>query len=158
MNIFDVLIILILLVFVLRGIFKGFISELFEILILIAGIWGGLKYGTLFVYKHIGLKNPVVCKILGVVLFFLILLIVGFILKKVLKDVIEALHLGGVDKFLGALLGFVKGYLFSMAVVILFVNFYPDGEYYIEKNTSVVKFVYHSVKFFRLNISRFLSK
>jgi membrane protein required for colicin V production len=117
----DLIFLLLLVLLLIRGNIKGLISELFS--------WASLVLGILaavFLYKNaaeIVREKVVNMKYLPEVIAFLVIFLVVFIIIKIvekgIKDIIRGIKLGGVDKLLGTIFGFIEGV--AVISLILFV-------------------------------------
>lgn len=123
MNYFDITILLVLLFFTIRGLFKGLIIELSSVLALILGIWGAIRFSG-FVGNRLtemfGLTTQWLGLIAFAVTFVLIVIGVHFVAIAVNK-LFSAIALGWLVKILGAFFGLAKG-LIIVSIVLVFFN------------------------------------
>ncbi len=116
---FDLIVALIFLVFIVRGVWIGFMRQLTTFLALVGSYWLAGRYsGELMPYVHQFVENPKIVFLASFALLFLISALVFILAGKVLHRVMEIALLGWFDRFLGLLLGAVKGVVIA---VLLFM-------------------------------------
>lgn len=123
MNYFDIVILIVLCVFLIRGFIKGLIIELASVLALIAGIWGALKFSGFVGNKLTELFN-LTTPYLGLIAFALtfVLIVIGVHFVAIVVDkIFSAVALGWLVKILGAFFGLLKA-LIIVSVVLVFLN------------------------------------
>lgn len=123
MNYFDIVILVVLLFFFIRGIIKGFIIELASVLALIIGIWGALKFSGYTGAKLTELFD-LSTQWLGLIAFavtFIIIVVAVHFVAIITDKLFSAIALGWLVKILGAVLGLIKG-LIIVSIVLVFMN------------------------------------
>lgn len=118
-NSLDYFCILITFISCLVGFFRGFIQDFFS-----TCSWVGSGFATAFVSPYVAyqfqengtISNPALAKIAAISLSFVIVLITLLIVVSTISKMIKGTFLFGLDRALGALYGFVRG--FSILVVI----------------------------------------
>ncbi len=116
---FDVIVALIFLVFIIRGVWIGFMRQFTTFLALVGSYWLAGRYsGQLMPYVQQFVENPKVVFLASFGLLFLVSALVFILAGKVLRRVMEISLLGWFDRFLGLLLGGVKG---ALVAVLLFM-------------------------------------
>ena len=119
MNFADLLFLLIALFFVIKGFFRGFISEFMSMAALIAGLATALVFQN---QVSVLLKDMIKSDTFRPLVAFFLIFIGTYILIKLLElmlhNAIEAIKMNSLDR----LLGFVWG-LFETSVIILIVVF-----------------------------------
>ncbi|MBU0543915.1 MAG: CvpA family protein [Proteobacteria bacterium] len=141
MNLFDIILIIILVYCFIRGIFRGLLKELSSLV----GVFGGF-YAAYTYYKEAGaylkgwISNPDYINILSFltifVSIFLIISIIGIIIKYILKIV----FLGWVDHVFGGVFGILKGILIGAVLLIVFTAFHPSDSSMI-KNSRLSPYI-----------------
>ena len=110
MTLLDLIVLLALVLFVVRGLMRGLVSTLFSLgawlLAFVAGRWGALLVGP---WLPLGADNPAIQYFAGFVVVFLVVLIGVLLLGHLLGALVKAVGLGPVDTVLGGVLGLVKG-------------------------------------------------
>lgn len=116
---FDVIVALIFLVFIIRGVWIGFMRQFTTFLALVGSYWLAGRYsGQLMPYVQQVVENPKIVFLASFAALFLISALVFILAGKVLRRVMEISLLGWFDRFLGLLLGCVKG---ALVAVLLFM-------------------------------------
>ena len=123
MNIVDIAIIVLGVVALIWGAFKGFIAQLVSILGIFIGIWGASKFtpyltGVVSGWLGEGQDESVVKVVVFIVLVIVIILICH-LLGKALEKVLGLTVLGGVNRFFGAIFCLLKVALLLIAVASL---------------------------------------
>ncbi len=107
---FDVIVVLILLVFLVRGVWIGFMRQLAAFLALVGSYWLAGRYsGELMPWVQRFVDNPKLVFLISFVVLFLVTALLFILAGKVLHRVMEIAILGWFDRFLGLLLGGIKG-------------------------------------------------
>ena len=136
-NAFDWLLVAIVLLSTLAAFHRGFIKVLFSI--------GGLVCGILFAswnYLRLAwsLQRVIPSFALSEILAFLLLVIAVTIVFSVIAGLIQravsAVGLGFVDRLLGALVGVVRGLLFSVALMMASIAFFPTSPWLLESRLA----------------------
>ena len=115
---------LIILVFLIDGIRRGLVRQLFEIVGLIAAFIGAFYLGHFFAHRFEGstrISYAVILFFFSGVVFIAIALVFHFI-GLVLQKVVSVTILGPVDRIGGAALGALKGVLFVSLVCVLITS------------------------------------
>ena len=117
MNAFDLALVAVVLLSALFAFVRGIVREVIALATWIAGFVAAIAYaGPLAgVFAWLDL-SPVAKHVLAFTLILLMVLIVGALFARTLSNVIRAIGLGFVDRFLGALFGVARGLL----VVVVF--------------------------------------
>ena len=122
----DWMICLVLLLNVVTAAMQGFFSEALTMAGLVAGyIVAAWKYRALAEWLESFLKNDWLAEILGfLIIFFAILFLFG-IAARIARWVMKETGLSGLDRFLGALLGLLKGGLMVAVILMGMTAFAP---------------------------------
>jgi len=110
----DIIGIIIILLFFIRGYFKGFIMALFSVLAILLGLLCALKLSEAFsswLLSHKYISSGWVQVISYVVLFIVVVLLVR-LLGKLIQTAVEGIMLGIVNKLIGGLLYAFLGAVF----------------------------------------------
>ena len=114
-------------IFAVRCALRGFISELLSMAAIVFGMLASLfffKKGGAYLCEKFMPGYPVVAEVLAFILLFLIVFIMAKILENLLKGIIEGIRLGGVDRFLGIIFGFIEG-LIVVGLVLFIISVQP---------------------------------
>jgi membrane protein required for colicin V production len=120
----DVVLIVLTVLIAVRGFLHGFIDEAFKWAWLVLGLlFAVLFYAKGAIYlvgkfpKLAGVKY--VPQVLAFIALFLIVFLVVQFLAHILKDIVNRIHLGGLDKFLGLVFGIAEGLVLSCFVIFV---------------------------------------
>lgn len=128
-NILDIILLVIIGFFLVRGIFRGLIVELGAV----AGVIGGYFLADKYVY----LLEPHVRNLLGthqwtsIVAFlaiFLGVMVLATLAAKILSNFLSPLA-PWLNSLLGGAVGFLKGCLVALVVIFLFQRFMPQADF-----------------------------
>jgi membrane protein required for colicin V production len=122
LTVIDIVFLVITFLLVLRGGIRGFIREFLSWPTLALGTLGAVfsyKNGALFIERHFLPGMKVLPEILAFIGIFVIIFLAFKILEKILRDIVEGIHLGGVDRALGAVFGLLEGA--ALTAFVLFV-------------------------------------
>lgn len=128
MNTFDIIVMIVVSLCLIRGAFKGLIGEISGIVGVIAGFYGAYTYYPMVaVYgkpwiESAGIRNLVAFFILFCAILFLIGLL-SVLIRKILKLV----FLGWVDRVFGLVFGAAKGILIMAVLFIIVTTFIPKN-------------------------------
>lgn len=129
MNTLDMICLVFILVLTLLGVWHGFLRGIFRLMAWVAAIAGAYYANDImaqYMMDNFGFSQfstTIVCIALGFLVPFLVLLLVGNLLKKAISDT----SFGTVDRVLGGTLGFIKSFLICFAVFSI-LHIMPFGE------------------------------
>ena len=129
MTLADWLICVLVLVNVVTAAMQGFFSEALTIGGLVVGyLVAAWKYRSLAEWLESFLKNPRLAEVLGfLIIFFAIVLLFG-IAARIARWVMKQSGLSGLDRFLGAVLGLLKGGLMVAVILMGMTAFTPTSK------------------------------
>ncbi|MGA2101734.1 MAG: CvpA family protein [Candidatus Sulfotelmatobacter sp.] len=129
MTIADWLICTVVLINVVAAAMQGFFSEALTMAGLVVGyIVAAWKYRSLAEWFESFLKNPWLAEILGfLIIFFAILLLFG-VAARIARWIMKEAGLSGFDRFLGAVLGLLKGGLMVAVILMGMTAFQPASK------------------------------
>ncbi len=130
MNYLDLIIGLLLLLGVIRGLFKGFIASVASLAGLIIGIWASIKFagvvgGWLASFIH---TKPEYINVVSFILIFIGVAIALSFLGSLVEKIAESIQLGFANKILGGLFGFFKAALMISFLLVLMNTFFEEGK------------------------------
>ena len=123
----DIVFIVLVALFMLRCFLKGFIHEFFSIAAIVLGLIASLyfyKNGGEFVREKFMPDIKTIPEIIAFVALFAIVFLTLKILEFILKDIIEGIKLGGVDRFLGIVFGFLEG-IVVVSLILFIIRIQP---------------------------------
>ena len=126
MNI-DLIFLIVLAIITLRACLRGFTGEVLAVASVILGLMGAVlfyKNGGAFL-RAAGVANvPFIPEILAFTGIFLVVFLLGKIVSHMVKDIVESLHLGPVNRFLGFVLGLVES-IVIISFIIFIISIVP---------------------------------
>ena len=134
---FDVIVALIFLVFIIRGVWIGFMRQFTTFLALVGSYWLAGRYsGQVMPYVQQFVENPKVVFLASFAVLFLFSALVFILAGKVLHRVMEISLLGWFDRFLGLLLGGVKGALVAVLLFMILASSLSASNELLKKSLS----------------------
>jgi membrane protein required for colicin V production len=125
----DWLIVVVVLLIVISAAFQGFFAEALSMAGLIIGyIVAAWRYPGLAAWFMSFLKNQWLADIFSFLIIFFAILVVFSLAGRVARKLMKAAGLSGFDRFLGALLGVVKGCLVVAVVLMGMTAFTPTSQ------------------------------
>ncbi|WEN13472.1 CvpA family protein [Rhodanobacter sp. AS-Z3] len=120
MNWTDYIILGVLALSVLVGLWRGLISEVMALVIWIAAFWVAWTFGPAIApHFERAIELPSARIIVAYALCFVVVLILGALLRFVVSKLVESTGLSGTDRLLGMVFGFVRGVLLVTLLVFL---------------------------------------
>lgn len=139
---FDIILAILLAVFIIGGIKKGAIAMIFRLCSFLLSIFL-IPYINPLVEKVLVGKNRVLIYIVSFIVLYTFLNFLAYFIEKF----IDSVHLGGVNKLIGAILGAIIAFSISFLIIVVML-FFPKSEkiqnildtsyavYYISINTK----------------------
>jgi len=120
MNWIDYTIVVVLALSVVIGLWRGLVSEMLSLAGWIAAFWVAWTFGPMVAaqFEH-SISLPSARILIGYGLCFVVVLMVGALLRFVARRVLWSTGLGGLDRLLGMAFGFARGVLLVTLVVFL---------------------------------------
>ncbi len=123
MNIIDVVIIVFVLIFCVKGYIKGFINEIFTLIIIVLGLAGAfLFYKPLSSSVFNFIENRSLSFIVSFLSIFVFITVVLIIIRNAITKMIDSFQLTNLDYLLGLLVGLIKGTVLIGAICIFLKN------------------------------------
>jgi membrane protein required for colicin V production len=123
MNFIDFIIVIVIIIFCIKGYLNGFIHQLFSLLIIILGFLGSfLMYRAVAVKLGEFFTNSNLARIISFFLIFIAITIVLVIVRNILIQFVDRMNLTGVDYGLGIVVGMIKGLLLCTLTLIFLFN------------------------------------
>ncbi|HEB31790.1 MAG TPA: CvpA family protein [Spirochaetes bacterium] len=123
MNIIDVVIIVFVLIFCVKGYIKGFINEIFTLIIIVLGLTGSfLFYKPLSSSVFTFIENRSLSFIVSFLSIFAFITVVLIIIRNAITNMVDSFQLTNFDYLLGLLVGLTKGTVLIGAILIFLKN------------------------------------
>ncbi|MBB5357886.1 membrane protein required for colicin V production [Rhodanobacter sp. ANJX3] len=120
MNWTDCIILGVLALSVLIGLFRGLIAEVLSLVIWVAAFWATALFGPIVTAQLAHSISSVPLRtFVGYGVCFVVVLILGAIIRFTVRRLIWSAGLSGVDRLFGTLFGFVRGVLIVAVLVFL---------------------------------------
>ncbi|MFV9483658.1 CvpA family protein [Christiangramia sp. ASW11-125] len=124
MNTVDIILGIFLLYGLVRGFFRGFLTELASLVGLVAGIYGAIHfsyYAGEFLSQHVDWDIEII-NLASLAITFLIIIFVVPLVGKMLTKVADFAALGIVNKLLGAVFGLLKSAFVASVIIMFFMT------------------------------------
>ncbi|MXW21926.1 MAG: CvpA family protein [Candidatus Dadabacteria bacterium] len=151
MNLFDILLLCIILICFATGLRSGLIRQVFSLAAIIGGIALGFFFheslGNLLLEKNI-IAEPEISNILGFLIAACSAYILIHYLSRFLTDVMEKINMGWIDHLLGGAMGFIIGLLLCYLVVVGVKQFVGEDSPFVKNSVLAPKVVtgYHILR------------
>jgi membrane protein required for colicin V production len=127
MEVIDIIFAVLILIVVIRCALKGFVEEVLSMAAVVLGLGSAFffhKRGAAFLVEQRYIPEmKILPEVLAFAAIFLIVFLAVKLLEFILKDIVDRIHLGGVDRVLGAAFGFIEGIvLVSLVLFVLTVQ------------------------------------
>ena len=122
MNVLDLIIGIILILFAFAGLRKGLIIEAFYLASFIIGIYGAMYFSDIVADWMSGFVDGSGRQYLAVIAFvvtFVIFVILIRLLGRLISQLFHAINLGFIDKVGGFLFGLIKGALITSVIIVI---------------------------------------
>ena len=146
MNILDIIIGIILLLFAFAGLRKGLIIEAFYLASIIIGLYGAMFFSDAMSEWLSELINvaPEYLALIAFILTFIVFMVLIRFVGRIISGLVEAIHLGFIDKIGGFIFGIIKGALL-LSILIMVLNMFNVSDA-INKDTRKKSSLYPRVE------------
>lgn len=117
-NIFDYVIVGVILLSVIVGFFRGFLREAISLATLFLAFYGALKFSYVISGMFHFVSNPRLQYILSAIVTFIVIMVIGAVISKVAGGLLTVSGLGIFDKLLGLGFGAARGLLFVTIMLL----------------------------------------
>lgn len=127
-NLIDIFILVVLLITLILGIWKGFLRSLAGLASVVIGVVLATRYYPVVepYLGRISSLDPQISMILSMVIIFVAVQAVFVVIRRILDALIDVTRLGWLDRTFGALIGLGAGFLVVSAVVELLLLGFPE--------------------------------
>ena len=153
---FDYLVIGIITLSGLIAFFRGFIQETFSLLLWIIAFAGAMFLNVyLEPYLPDYLGSPEIRRIITIITAFVGIIFLGGFLIKLLRGLVHWSGMGGLDRLLGVLFGFLRGMLLIVVIYLVLPGEFKQSTFIIDSKSSAYlkKYAPMAEKFFKSMIS-----
>ena len=129
MNVLDVIIGIVLILFAITGLRKGLIVEAFYLASFVFGAYGAMHFSDAvadWMSDFINVSEDYLTIISFIVTFIIVLVLVRF-LGRIISRLLEAISLGFLDKIGGFIFGVLKGTLL-VSVIVMIMNVFGASD------------------------------
>uniref|UniRef100_A0A7C2P3K5 CvpA family protein n=1 Tax=candidate division WOR-3 bacterium TaxID=2052148 RepID=A0A7C2P3K5_UNCW3 len=146
MNGVDVIVLIVLAFFVLRGLLVGLIKEILSLVGLILAIFISLKFSDLMGFYLKGIKDPLILKVLSILILFALVIFLTQLVIFLIRKAIKPTFIGLLDRFFGLLLGFLEGVVVA-GTLLYFAGRFEFARVYIEQSaySGTISKIYETV-------------
>lgn len=149
MNVFDLVIIVLLLLAFVRGIINGLFVEIASLVALVAGVYVAIHY---YNYLELYLLNTTFIdwsdqtnKLVAFAVTFLVVAFLVLLIGKILTKIADLAALGMLNKLLGGIFGVLKVALI-LSIIFIFFNQINNSIPFIKKETLEASVLYNPIK------------
>lgn len=120
LTLIDFGIIALVLISIIIGLFRGFVKEALSITVWVLSVFISMKfYGEISGYFTGVTDNSTVRSGIAISLIFITCLVTGSIISHLVSLLVKSTGLGGTDKLLGVIFGFLRGGLIAAAIMLV---------------------------------------
>lgn len=118
------------------GLLRGFIKEVFSLVIWVVASWVGLTFSRVFSGFLEGvITQPSLRIVISFAVLFLITLILGALISYLLSELIKSTGLTGTDRFAGMIFGVFRGFVvISIAITLAGLTPLPEDSWWKESS------------------------
>lgn len=128
MNWADISILVILVLSTVFGVMRGFVREALSLVVWVLAFWLAIHFAVdVGAYFANYIETPSVRVAVGFISILLAALIVGGLINRLISGLLRTAGLGGIDRLLGILFGFLRAILI-IAVLLFLMSFMATGE------------------------------
>jgi membrane protein required for colicin V production len=130
MNILDIIVLAILLLFVIQGIRKGFVISLATLVALVLGIWVAVHFSNYLdkVLNDAFHPSGTWLPILSFSITFLCVVLLVMLVAKGVEKLVSLVGMGILNRIAGGIFGLVKGIIFLSVLIFIICKFDPKGK------------------------------
>ena len=128
-DIFDLVIVVTLVLFTIRGLTNGFIGEAAGIVSLIGGFWAARAWSAQVAPWLDFISDPSLRSIAACALVFIAVMLAIGLLARLLKKIMSFSFAAWADRLAGALLGLAKGALIWALIFIVLEKLFRDAPF-----------------------------
>lgn len=128
-DIFDLIVILVLVFFTGRGMYNGFIGEAAGIVALVGGFWAANTFHTTVVPRITFVADPTWRPLVAYALIFIGVMVLVGVIAQILRKILQLSFAVWIDRLAGLALGLCKGLLVCSLLLIIVQKFFYDADF-----------------------------
>jgi len=129
----DIIILVIILISALLGLSRGLLTEVFSLATWVAAFLLAIWFAPdLSGRLEQQVNDPTIRLVVAYALVFVLTLIVGGMLRMLLRKLVETTGLSGTDRFLGLLFGSLRGVMVCIVALMMLAPFVKETQWYNE--------------------------
>ncbi|CCH47855.1 CvpA family protein [Pseudodesulfovibrio piezophilus] len=145
MNFLDIALICIVVIFTIRGFFRGLVQEALSLIAILLAIFLATNYQHLLIpHLELYIHSAITVSALASVILFFGTIILFWLIAKAVRSMLEIALLGWVDRLTGALFGCVEGAIIGLILLIFLQSFSPNSSQL--RESSIAPRVQHLMK------------
>lgn len=119
-HLIDIFFVLLGCYFIIRGCFRGFVGEVLTLVGFLCSFYVSFKFSGKFgnVLSAFTGVNESVSQLVAIILVWLVISIVVAVIRKMMKGILSAISLSGIDRLLGIFSGLLKTFVVVYVVLI----------------------------------------
>ncbi|MDR2848914.1 MAG: CvpA family protein [Bacteroidales bacterium] len=127
-----------------KGFRKGLVMQIFSIIAVILGIWGGFNLvGQVEPYLS-QYMSRLACSFVSFAIVFLCMMLLVILSGKLVTKLLDVIALGLINRLLGACFGLLVNALF-LSVLIIFINKFNKQIHFLSDKTIAQTYLYKPV-------------
>lgn len=128
-DIFDLVVVLVLVFFTGRGMYNGFIGEAAGIVALVGGFWAAKAFHTTVIPHLTFIADPTWRPLAAYVLIFIGVMLAVGIVAQILRKILQLSFAIWIDRLAGMGLGLCKGLLLCSLILLIVQKFFYDADF-----------------------------
>jgi membrane protein required for colicin V production len=150
MNIFDIIVVIIIGIFALKGLKNGFVKELCSLVGLIAGIYISIRFSCYIenLLKDKGGFSSEYLPLISYAITFIGVVVIVLVFSKLLNQFIKLIKLQWLNKIAGICFGTLKVILILGGLFFLFVQINAKGNFVAAEELAKTKLFYPMLSIF----------
>ncbi|MEY2972649.1 MAG: Colicin production protein [Pseudomonadota bacterium] len=119
LNHFDYIVLTVILIGGFSSLFKGFVTDFLSLMLWVAAVYASISF-SYFAFPIVAqyFQNETTITIVSYLALFVVTIIIGSLVLKVIAKLINWIGLGPIDKVLGFMFGALKGFIFLCAIYL----------------------------------------
>lgn len=128
-DILDLVIVVSLVLFTIRGVTNGFVGEIAGICSLVCGFWAARAWGMAASQWFGFIADPSLRSIVAYTVVFIVVMLAIGLVARLLRKLLAFSFAGWIDRIAGALLGLAKGLFVWALIIIVLEKLFQDAPF-----------------------------